>query len=109
MPPVREQSLLKSIGELIDLATRYVKEQAGATVEDHIARPIRGAARWAAFTLVGAVLFCLAAIFFSVGFFLLLAKALGSVWGAFLCVGAVLLLSGAVLVKLRSVGGEDGG
>ena len=103
------QSLIKSLGELLDLLTRYAKEQAGIAVEDHVARPIRRASRWAAFTLVSAVFFSLAFFFLALGFFLLLARILGAIWGAFLLVGVLLLLGGGLTGFLRNKGDDNDG
>lgn len=103
------QSLIKSLGELLDLLTRYAKEQAGSAVEDHVARPIRRASRWAAFTLVGSVFFALASFFLAIGFFLLLARILGATWAAFLLVGVLLLLGGGLTGLLRNKGDDKNG
>lgn len=100
------KSLIQSLGELLDLLTRYAKEQAGIAVEDHVAKPIRRASRWAAFTLISSVFFALASMFLAIGLFLLLARALGAAWAAFLLVGVVLLIGGGLAGFLRNKGDD---
>ena len=95
----QEKSLIELVVELIDLFARYVRQQIKLAVDSGIAAPLKKAGFAAAVAILSAVIFGLAAIFITVGLFLLLIRIVGAAWIAFLIVGVVLLLVGAVIMR----------
>jgi len=91
------KSLVESVLELFEVTSTYVRQEVKRVVDESIAGPIGVAARKAAFILLAFTLFSIAAIFISVGLFLLLATLIGYIL-AYLSIGIVLVIFGGILV-----------
>ena len=86
--------------ETFELILVYLNQQVGKLVEENIAAPIKAAGYLAAKYIIVAVFLAMAAVFITVGSFLLLVELVGSVWVAFMIVGAVLLLIALLIARL---------
>ncbi|MDP2210333.1 MAG: phage holin family protein [Candidatus Aquicultor sp.] len=91
------RSLVESILDLFEVSSTYVRQQVKQVVDESIAGPIGTAAKKAAFIMLAFTLFSIAAIFISVGLFLLFATLVGYIL-AYLSIGIVLVIFGAILV-----------
>ena len=89
------KTIIDSVLELIDLVTLYFKKQIKSIVDQSITKPIRTAARKAAFMILAFSLFSLAAIFTAVGLFLSLASLTGYIL-AYLIIGILLVIAGLI-------------
>ena len=101
-----KKSLSVLIAELLELASRYIRQEIKGTVEEAVARPIRNAGKWAALALAASSLFTLAAIFLAVGAFQLLAEIVGATWIAYLIIGGLLLAGGIATAASMRLGKE---
>ncbi len=95
--------------ELVDLISRYLRQEVKSTIESLIVGPMKKIGFWVALTIVAATFFSLAIIFLAVGAFQLLATLVGATWIAYLIVGLILFLGGVVLLVLRPRGGDANG
>lgn len=98
--------MIKLIVELIELASLYVRQQVKMTMDKSVADPLRKAGLAVAAAILSAVIFGLAAIFITVGLFLLFVRIVGAAWIAFLITGIVLLIAGAIASR-RGRGNND--
>ncbi len=105
-PEENKKSISELIGELLELASGYFRQETRSIVENSIARPLRKAGRWVALALVASTLFALAVIFLTVGAFQLLAELVGATWIAYLIIGGVLLVLGIGTVVAMATGKE---
>ncbi|MBS3909208.1 MAG: phage holin family protein [Actinobacteria bacterium] len=90
------RTLVESILDLFEVSSTYLRQQVKQVVDESVAGPIGIAAKKAAFIILAFTLFSIAAIFISVGLFLLLATLVGYIL-AYLIIGVVLVIFGAIL------------
>lgn len=103
----QEKSVAALFLELVDLFRQYIEQEVRAVIDRAIISPGRRLGFWLGFTIVGATLFALAAIFLSVGLFQLLATLVGAAWIAYLIIGVVLLIGAGILMMLaRKLGAQ---
>lgn len=96
-----EKSLPELIAETLELTARYVREQAGETVQKSIVKPLQTVGGYVGLGIVAAFLAGMGLIALAIGGFQALAALVGSAWGAWLIVAATYLIAAVVIVAVR--------
>ena len=97
----KEESVSDLIVELVDLATRYARQEIQSIIDGAVVGPIKKAGFWAGFSAAAGALCALALIFLAVGFFQLLAEVVGATWIAYLIIGGALSLLAIIVLLIR--------
>ena len=99
--PSKAKTLPELIAETLELIARYVREQAGETMQKAVVRPLQMVSGYVALGIVAAALAGTGALFIAIGTFMALAALVGSTWAAFLIVGFSDVLLAVILVAVR--------
>lgn len=92
----QREGVLKTAAELIELVTKYFKEQASFIAYDSFFGPLEGFKKRFAAGIISSFIFGVAAIFISVGLLLLLTTYV-TPWVAYLSIGVILLITGSAV------------
>lgn len=95
------KSLPQLVAETLELLARYVREQAGETLQKSIVRPLQVVAGYVGLAIVAAFLAGMGVVALAIGAFQALAALVGSSWAAWLIVAAAYLILAAVIVAVR--------